>query len=191
VSPVTAVLFDLDSTLRDSRHRHYLSPAVNPDSTWHDYSAAGVYDAPMPGPITALRLLHEFNQVHIVSGSNESARDLTMGWLTEHIGLEYIDHVALRADGDFSPNGLLKVNYARQLEQDGTKVVLFWEDWPSAAEELEKAGYPVVCVNPRYPCLACGADAVKATSFPSSDGIGGGRLRSPHLRPVTPRGWES
>jgi len=167
VEKKTAVLFDLDSTLRNSRHRHGMVPRKNivgqeVDRTidWHAYSAAGINDTPMLGPITALRLLSPYHQIHIISGSNASAMEQTMSWLSTHVG-PYIDRVHLRPDGDYTPNGLYKVKYARSVEEHGIAVVLVWEDWPPAVAELEEAGYPVVCVNPRYPCQVCGTDPLE------------------------------
>jgi hypothetical protein len=178
----TAVLFDLDSTLRTSRHRHWMLEAARKapghlldhkdrEVDWHAYSAAGIDDMPMLGPITALRLLRPYHEIHIISGSNASAAEQTMSWLSTHVGLEHIDMVHLRADGDDTPAGLYKVSYARSVEEHGIGVALFWEDWVPAVLELEKAGYPVVCVNPRYPCLVCGADPEAEKPL----GIGGGR----------------
>lgn len=158
----TVVLCDLDSTIRNSSQRHHLSPVNNPSSTWHDYSVAGINDTPMPGTITLLRLLSPYHQVHIISGSNESARNETMSWLRTHVGLNYIDAVRLRSfddtlDGAPTPNGAYKVAYARELEARGLQVVLALDDWPEVVTALSDAGYPVICVSAMYPCPSCGA----------------------------------
>jgi hypothetical protein len=171
----TAVLFDLDSTLRDSRHRHSMIPGdafagegaleMTAAVDWHAYSVAGLKDAPFWGPITALRMFSDSHQIHIISGSNESAMEQTRSWLETHVGLSYIDVIHLRPTGDLTPNAPYKVSYAASVEAQGLSVVLFWEDWPPTVAELEDAGYPVVCVNPRYPCKACGSDPVAVAKF--------------------------
>jgi beta-phosphoglucomutase-like phosphatase (HAD superfamily) len=175
----TAVLFDLDSTLRNSRQRHHLSPAKIKDrklvpADWHAYSAAGIHDEPMPGSVTALKLHWPHHQIHIISGSNASAMNYTMQWLAEHIGLSYLDQIQLRADGDDTENGLYKVRYARSVEARGVRVVLVYEDWPPAVQALLEAEYPTVCVNPCYPCLVCGTDPLERAVAAQVDNIGGG-----------------
>jgi hypothetical protein len=175
----TAVLFDLDSTLRNSRQRHHLAPkrvdgALDPTADWHDYSAAGIHDEPMVGPITALKLHYPHHQTHIISGSNGSAMNYTVGWLDTYVGLQYLDHIQLRADGDRTPSGLYKVSYARKVEARGVKVVLVYENWVPAVRELQEAGFPTVCVNPCYPCRTCGTDPLVDARAGQRDHVGGG-----------------
>jgi hypothetical protein len=170
----TAVLFDLDSTLRNSRQRHHLSPKAA-GANWHDYSMAGINDEPMQGPITALRLFWPHHQIHIVSGSNESARANTAQWLDRHVGLNWIDGIHLRAEEDFSESGPYKVAHVLALREQGIETVLFFEDWPPAAQYIEAVGLvPAVCVNPCYPCKTCGVDPVAGALAGQIDSRGGG-----------------
>lgn len=144
----TAYCFDLDSTLRNSRHRHGKSPATDPSATWEDYSALGEYDTPMPGPIRIMQDLHRFSQIHIVSASEEAARAVTMAWLRVHVKSGW-DFVALSVKD--------KPDYVKSLQAKGIDVRAFWEDWPPNARAItEQTGVPAIIVNPVYPCLACG-----------------------------------
>jgi hypothetical protein len=179
----TAVLLDLDSTLRNSRQRHHLSPTqknvpgepLDPHANWHEYSMAGINDEPMRGPITALRLLWPHHQIHIVSGSNESARGNTTQWLDRHVGLDWIDGIHLRAEDDFTESGPYKVAHILALRRRGIEPVLFFEDWAPAAQYIEAVGeVPVVCVNPCYPCKTCGVDPLVDAHAGQVDNIGGG-----------------
>lgn len=163
----TAVLFDRDSCLSLTRHRWHLSPSVDPDSNWDAYCAAAADDEPNPGVVTAAQLAWPHHQVHVCSGSNASAESVTRGWLTRHGVL--FDGLRLRAAGDETPNGLLKVTYIMELRARGIEVVLAYEDWGPAARDIaELAGVPVVGVNPFYP-----EDAARMQQA-AFDGMGGG-----------------
>jgi hypothetical protein len=169
-------LWDFDSTLRDSAQRHHLSPANCPGSTWDDYSAAGIDDEPMHGPIMTLRLFHAMGlRNHIISGSNESAHALSLEWLSLHVGLQHIESVRLRAAGDHRENGAYKAAYVEEVRARSLIPVVFFEDWPPAAEHIQReTGVPVVVVNPCYPCKNCGLTAEQIARIGQTDNVGGG-----------------
>jgi hypothetical protein len=145
----TAVLFDLDSCLADTRHRWHLSPMADPSSTWARYCAARIGDTPIPGTVTAARLHYPHHQVNICSGSEASAEQVTRIWLDRH-RVPY-DGLALRTDPDAS-NADCKVRYIEFLRSLGIETVLFYEDHPDVARDIEeRTGVPVACVNARYP----------------------------------------
>ena len=138
--------FDLDSTIANTEHRRHLMPHVTPGSTWDDYAAACPGDTPVEGVIAVMRALHPTHQIHIVSGRSGSAEALTRAWLAEH-DVPY-DFLCLRGAGDVSANGMAKARYLTGLAGQGVKPVVFFDDWPGAAEIIrEEAGVPVVLVS--------------------------------------------
>jgi hypothetical protein len=147
----TAVLFDRDSTLGNTRHRWHLSPMRDPASSWAVYAAACIGDQPLPGPVAAARLHYPHHRVHICSGMDGSAREANRLWLARN-DIPY-DAIRLRPAGDTEiPNAELKVSYIFELRRRGVETVLCYEDWgPAAAEIHERTGVPVVGVNPFYP----------------------------------------
>lgn len=170
-----AVLFDFDSTLRDSRQRHHLSPTNNPDNpaiTWDTYSEAGINDAPIIGSIALTHMLYPHYQIHIVSGSSSSARDLSLEWLAKHSVT--FDFLKLR--DDTTENATFKLNYIAQLKAKGTEVVLFVEDWPPVGRKIEgETGIPTLLVNPAYACKVCGYDVLTGVGAPADN---------PNIRPL-------
>jgi hypothetical protein len=164
----TAVLFDRDSTLGDTRHRWDLSPMKDPTSSWRVYAAACGGDAPIPGTVAAARLHAPHHRIHICSGMDGSAYEINLGWLDRH-KIPY-DEVRLRPAGDTEiPNADLKVSYILELRSRGIEPVLFFEDWgPAAADIYGRTGVPVVGVNPFYP------PAVASFQQQVHDGVGGG-----------------
>ena len=169
-------LWDFDSTLRNSAQRHHLSPANCPGSTWDDYSAAGIDDEPMHGSIMTLRLLYVAGiRNHIISGSSESARALSLQWLDRHVGLQHVESVRLRPAGDHRKNEVYKAAHVQEVREQGLIPVVFFEDWPPAAEHIQReTGVPVVVVNPCYPCKNCGMTAEQIARIGQTDNIGGG-----------------
>lgn len=146
----TAVGFDLDSCLAYTRARWHLSPMADPASDWDRYCAARMSDTPIAGTVAAARLHYPHHQVHVFSGSEESSERVTRKWLDFH--RIPFDVLRQRPPGCGTPNGLLKAGWILELREHGTETVLFFEDHPDSAADIEKlTGVPVMVVNPRYP----------------------------------------
>lgn len=146
----TAVGFDLDSSLANTRHRWDLSPMKDPASNWDKYCAARMGDTPFAGPVAAARLHYPHHQVHIWSGSEESSRLVTVHWLDLH--KIPFDDLRQRQEGDGTPNGELKAHFILELRERGIETVLYFEDHPNSARIIEElTGVPVIVLNPCYP----------------------------------------
>jgi precorrin-6B methylase 1 len=146
----TAVGFDLDSSLANTRHRWHLAPAAEPGADWEPYCAARMGDMPFPGPAAAARLHYPAHQVHIFSGSSASSEAVTRQWLSLH--RIPFDGLRQRARGDRRENADIKVGYIEDLRESGILMVLYYEDHPDVATEIyERTGVPVVILNPCYP----------------------------------------
>lgn len=145
----TAVLFDLDSTVFDTRARWHLSPMRKMGSTWADYAMACHLDVALPGTVAAMRLHWPHHEIHLCSGRDGSARDLTKRMLMD-VRAPY-DVLSLRQEGDRRVPAEVKVAYIRELQARGIEPVLFYEDWPEVAEAIYKeTNVPVLVVNPCY-----------------------------------------
>jgi hypothetical protein len=147
----TAVVFDLDSTLAWTKHRHHLAPDTSDstDARWAAYSLACVDDEPMAGPIALTRLLWGSHEIHICSGRMAAARDQTVRWLDDH-NVAY-DSLNLRRAGDARTNVRLKTDFIEAIRSEGREVVLMVEDWVEGARAIEsQLNVPVIFVNPAY-----------------------------------------
>lgn len=146
----TAVGFDLDSCLADTRHRWHLSPMADPSSSWDKYCAARMGDTPIAGTVAAARLYYPAHQVHIFSGSGESSDLVTREWLDLH--RIPFDVLRQRPEGDHRPNALLKAGFILELRAAGVEMLLYHEDHGPVAQEIPVlTGVPVLGVNPFYP----------------------------------------
>jgi hypothetical protein len=163
----TAVGFDLDSTLADTRHRWGLSPMSDPSSDWGRYCAARMGDTPFPGAVAAARLHYPHHRVYVFSGSEESSAAVTRQWLDLH--RIPFDDIRQRPPGDNAPNGRLKARFICELRERGIEMLLYYEDHPQAAGQIEMlAEVPVLVVNPRYP------EDEERFRRGAADGMGGG-----------------
>lgn len=152
----TAVIFDLDSTLCLTEHRHHLAPTHDPSKTWVDFAMACSDDVPNWGVIVALNLHRNAGcEIHIVSGREPDAYELTETWLARH-GVKYDNLVLLGSiEGvgrgeEQARNTSHKVEYVRRLRAIGITPVLMYEDWPAIARAVEAEGVPVCVINPCY-----------------------------------------
>lgn len=143
------VLFDLESTLADTRKRRDLCPTVNPEATWDDFFAACSLDDPMPGPVQLARLLHQLEMTYdIVTWRPEKYRRLTEEWLRRHRIHPRVLRMRTSTDGDDST--AYKIAYIQALRDAGDQPVLQLDDWPETAAAVQAVGVPTLCVNPRY-----------------------------------------
>lgn len=142
------IIFDLDSTLADSRQRHHLSPFVDPTKTWDDYSLACGDDTPITGNIALLKILSEIYDIHILTGRRDVARNLTEPWLQKY-GANY-EVLRMRLDSDDPSNLEYKIGYIEELRKT-REVVLIVDDWPAHSFAMEeRLKIPVVITNPNY-----------------------------------------
>lgn len=133
----TAIVFDLDSTLADTRHRRQLLPLVNPASTWEEFALACDGDSPIPETFALMNALWPLHQIHIISGRHEVALDKTVRWLA-HCRGRY-DFLQLRPDGGqggWTANGRFKVDYISQLKGSGVRVLLHVEDYQDVVQQV-------------------------------------------------------
>ncbi len=145
----TAVLFDLDSTIRDTRGRRGLCPTINPESTWDRYHAAGWADPPLRGGLRLAHMLQAITPIHIATFSPESNRAATQQWLSRN-------HIVQRSltmhDGSYGDDSLtFHVDCVTALLALGHKIDLIVQDQPKIAVAIQNQHHiPVLCVNPCY-----------------------------------------
>lgn len=103
------VVFDLDGTLADDRHRLHLIEGG--EKRWDEYFARCDEDAEI-GPMTRLfRVLQKSQNgwMEIWTGRSETVRDETVKWLTDHF--IWPDVLLMRAKNDFRSNTDLKAGW--------------------------------------------------------------------------------
>lgn len=144
-------IWDLDSTLCDTRHRRNLMPdraAWSVSGAWDEYSLACSEDAPIAGPIRLYRALLQVYRPIILSARSKRALNLTQDWLNAH-GIWDWKHLVLRPGGNdhLSPSEWKRGLLRGWLEQ-GKDIQLAVDDHPGSAAVFEGLGIPTVTVTP-------------------------------------------
>jgi hypothetical protein len=107
-------IFDLDGTLANIGHRlHFVKGEGKRD--WDSFFDTCDKDEPYLDIINILKKLSENGFVWIWSGRRDSVKEKTIKWLDDHIGLDYIDRLKMRPDGDYTADNDLKESWLLAL----------------------------------------------------------------------------
>lgn len=142
-------LWDLDSSLCDTQHRHWIIPLIKQkQKNWDDYSMLCDGDAPIPGPVTIMRELdNHWN--FALSGRAECARERTVEWAQKHA--VPLNSFILRPTGSRLNIGVWKVSKIRYLMTLGFTITFMAEDNAEIARRIhEETGVTILGLNPFY-----------------------------------------
>jgi hypothetical protein len=148
------VCVDLDSTLCDTRHRHYLirEGEFRHLTDWTAYSMACEEDLPVIAVIEVVRRLEMTNNIVILSGRSAKAMDLTLNWLMAHRvpadGIILRPETSKGSNEDFKKAEILRLNMVANSVDPKMKVSLMIDDWPPVAASLAGIGIMTVTVTP-------------------------------------------
>lgn len=135
------VVFDLDGTLSDERHRAHFRQQNPPD--WDGYNAASKDDPVIEQVRDLLVTCHwDGHEVHIWSGRSESEYANTLSWMDTN-GIDSVSVILkMRAVGDFRKSHIIKGEWASGF---GIPDLVF-EDRESEVQGWYDMGVPVVCM---------------------------------------------
>jgi hypothetical protein len=154
----TTVVFDLDSTLADTRHRrqHLPEDAQGP-ADWIDYHSHCLGDAPIAGRIQLAYLLSKHHRIVIITArpNTPAIHANTHRWLDRH-QVPRDDVILLPLDETRSPSEW-KTEVVEKLISDGADVVLAVDDWWATGTALEELGVPFLHVARPYTPGTCQA----------------------------------
>ncbi len=138
---LAAVIFDMDGTLADCRHRlHYVSSSKK---DWEKFFDRASEDRPRPEIVRLCLELARNNAILIASGRPEKLRKVTERWLKEYeIPFEAI---YLRSNNDRRPDGTVKAEMLALIKENGFDPWLVIDDRDSAVDSWRKLG--LVCLQ--------------------------------------------
>lgn len=133
------VVFDLDDTLADTRHRAHLVP--HPDMqgyapNWDRFSRACGRDAPIMANIALLVALSRDYRIFILSSRGEVALAETAAWLARH-NIPY-DRLLLRRDNEHQPPEELKRDWITNIGP--SNVLCAFDDNPAVCATIRALG---------------------------------------------------
>jgi phosphoglycolate phosphatase-like HAD superfamily hydrolase len=158
--PADAVIFDLDGTLTDCRHRlHFVEDKPQEGKKKKDWKAffeAGVHDTPHKHMIQLAAVLTLFRfKLVFCTGRPESYRGDTLAWLGDHVKFRH-DALLMRRDGDYRPDTEVKSEMVDEIvNQFGFKPVLAFDDRQAVAEMFQKRGIPCLVFDQTLGGYSC------------------------------------
>ena len=125
------VIFDLDDTLTDTRHRAHLIP------DWPRFYKQCIHDPPLWDTLKLLDLLMtQGHRVEVWTGRCESVRDHTEEWFQRYI--QKVPYLRMRPDDYRGPNVVLKEKWMKECVAFKYVPNLIFEDRPDIAEMYRK-----------------------------------------------------
>jgi hypothetical protein len=137
--PTSWIIFDIDGTVADCRHRQHHVTRTVPD--WESFFAASDIDGPLTEGV-ALALEHAATRRLLwLTGRPERYRPGTIRWLQDH-GLP-TTRLHMRPNDDMRPAAEYKVESLRCLAAE-LRIHLIVDDDDLVVAALRKAGWPVL-----------------------------------------------
>lgn len=120
-----AVIVDIDGTLSDPTHRRQF--VLTRPKDFGRWNAAMHMDKPNMPVIEVVRLLSRENKLLLVTGREESYRDITNKWLA-NVADVWFHKMYMRADKDYRNDDIIKSEIYDQILVDGFKPWLAVDD---------------------------------------------------------------
>ena len=122
------VIFDLDGTLSDARHRRHFLGEEPPD--WTSFYESCGEDKPLWPTIRVAHALHtQGYELWLFSGRIDRVIERTKNWLAQHGMHNMFSWMQFRRDGDHTPDDVLKMQwYDNMLVVDRTRLLLTFDD---------------------------------------------------------------
>ncbi len=140
---MNCILFDLDGTLADTRHRiHYIK--FKPRD-WNAFFDGCVRDITHQYVERLYRILQMHTAIIICTGRPESHRPQSEQWLAER-ELHY-ELMLMRPNRDYRPDYELKLQMLQQLRADGWTPMFAIEDRSAVVNMYRNNGVPVFQVE--------------------------------------------
>lgn len=137
------VIFDIDGTLADIRHRRPFLDGERPD--WKRFNAAMGDDLPNAPIVSLYRSLWNSGDydLQIVTGRNEASRKVTETWLTWN-DIPF-NRVTMRADGDFRRDDVVKSEILDRFLAEGRDIAFTVDDRQQVVDMWRARG--VTCLQ--------------------------------------------
>jgi len=140
------VVFDLDGTLANGKHRNHLVPdksIAHKCESWEIHNLASVDDTPIADTIAVCNALGKIYNIIILTGRCEIARGITIDWLREH-GVKY-DHLVMRPLDDDRADILYKEEELLLIGLDS--ILCCYDDLEHVAVHMRGLGLTCYLVN--------------------------------------------
>lgn len=132
------VIFDLDGTLADGRHRLQALPKVDPHlpRSWDEFNKLAIYDKPIEDNIRVCNTLALCHHVIILTGRNEIVRKETEEWLKAND--VYYDELIMRGLDDDRKDIHTKEEVVKRIGVEN--ILCAFDDLPHVVKHFRSLG---------------------------------------------------
>lgn len=134
----SVVIFDLDGTLADGRHRLHALPKVDPHlpRSWDEFNKLAIYDKPIVDNINLCNTLSLCHRIIILTGRNEIVRRETEAWLEDNN--VYYEELIMRGLDDDRKDIHTKEEVVRRIGVDN--ILCAFDDLPHVVKHFRSLG---------------------------------------------------
>ena len=124
-----AILFDIDGTLSDVKHRRHFVEKEKHD--WNSFFSEIPNDKSIKPLVDLARILikHDEKAILLVTGRPEKTRSITEEWLLKHkLILDFSSRLFMRKDNDWREDHVVKHDILKDIRTSGYEPVLIFDD---------------------------------------------------------------
>ena len=140
------VVFDLDGTLSNGKHRNHLVPKpedAHSTYAWDEHNLEAIHDTPIQDTINICNSLDISYDIVILTGRCDMARGITEEWLEENN--VFYEKLIMRGREDHRPDTIYKEEELLLLGLDN--IVCCFDDLEHVAEMIRGLGVTCYLVN--------------------------------------------
>lgn len=136
------VIFDLDGTLADIRHRlkSIDKSGKKTGINWDKFFKDCTNDKPREDVIKINQILKNHFRIHIITGRNEMVRTETENWLNKY--KVHFDELTMRGKNNRLPDYVLKRQWLKELYPDIRDILCVFEDRSRVVKMWRDEGIP-------------------------------------------------
>jgi phosphoglycolate phosphatase-like HAD superfamily hydrolase len=144
-----AIVFDIDGTLADIKHRlHFVTDG---DADWESFFKEIPNDKPNEELVDLARhlMMSNYKEVLFATGRPERTREDTVAWLIKNgIDTDFGKSLFMRKDGDRRDDHIIKSEILLAMKNEGYDPVLVFDDRQSVVDMWREHGIRVAQVAP-------------------------------------------
>ena len=140
------IIFDLDGTLANGKHRNWAVPAAEDAHmtwAWNKHNLLCLEDAPIQNTVDMCNILFETHNIIILTGRCEISKSLTVEWLARH-NVNY-NQLIMREEDDNRPDTSIKEEELLLIGLDN--ILCCFDDLEHVADMMRGLGLTCYLVN--------------------------------------------